>query len=237
MSFAAPKKSSRKTSPDSMRKIGSSLLENNLASIHHARSANYNIDPDYLSRIEVLESDLSKISKQQDALLPLMNMLEVTPTLMKNENLLKNINKRSQDTEDRITRLEHLMKNYHQNIEQTVAKINSTPKVTQVDTSFIENSLRDVSNQVNRQENSIKELEGDFGNLQKSVETKVTETITNSSRTMELKLERQRTDFNTALSDLSKNVDLTFKKFEDAVRELYGQVKFINENMIINLLE
>jgi len=211
MSFAAPKKSSRKTSPDSFRKGGNSFLENNLASIHQ-RSAHYNIDPDYLNRIDTLENELSKISKQQDALLPLMNMLEVTPTLAKNETLLKGINRRSQETEDRISRLEQLMKNYHQNIEQTVSRINTTaPKVTPIDTSFIENSLRDVSSQVNRQGNSIKELESTFGNLQKSVETKVTETISNSTRTMEIKLERQRTDFNTALSDLSKNVDLTFK--------------------------
>ncbi len=226
MSFARPKHTSRKTSPDNLKRanLGTSFTEANFVSPSQMRSAYRIADPDHLSRIEALEADLSKVSKQQDALLPLMNMMEIGPALTKNENLLKGVHKKNQETEDRITRLEQLMINYQQNIENTVTKINSAPKVAPVDTSFIEKGLKDVTLQMNKQANSIRDLESNFGNAQKSLENKVTETIAINSKAIEMRLEKQRIEFNTTITELNSNVDLSFKKFEEAVQELYGQV-------------
>lgn len=223
MSFAPAKKGSRKPSPESVRRTGNSYMDMTIpSSAQHKRYQSG--DPDIIGRIEMIESNLSRISNQQDALLPLMNMLEVAPAMSRSENALKSLNKKGQDTEDRILRLENMVKNYQQNVENTIYRLNSAPKVIQTDTSMLEKALKDVTNQANRQGSSIKELESHIQHTQKSLETKSNDAITNSTRALEYKLERQRGEFNGALNDLSKNIDVTFKKFEDAVRELYGQV-------------
>lgn len=239
MSFG-PKKASRKASPETAKKLGNSYLNENFPLSAQGKNNSQSqilLDPDLSSRIEMLESNLSRISTQQDALLPLMNMLEIAPTMTRNENLLKNLHKKGQETEDRISRLEQMVRGYQQNIETTISRIgslNSAPKVVQADTSLLEKSLKDVSNQITKQSTAVKEVENNLGQMQKTIETKVTETTTNSSRALELRLERQRGEFSSALNDFSKDIDLTFKKFEDAVKDLYSQVTY-REGIVYNI--
>jgi len=233
MSFGPPRKAS-KPSNEILRKSSSPNFASGFSLPVQSPEINRNIDGDYENRINTLESNLSKISNQQDALLPLMNALDFVPSLSRNENMLKTLAKKNQETEERMMRIEHLAKVYQQSVEGTAVKLNAMPKIIHVDTSLVEKNIKDVSDQVNRQGHSIKEIEANFGSIQRSIETQVSETITGSSRTMELRLEKQRNDFNGALNDLSKNIDLTFKKFEDAVRDLYVQAdnfdQFTKEN-------
>ena len=223
MSFAPQKKSHRKLSPDSLRKSGTNFTEPAYPTSAQSKYSHTG-DSDIISRIEALESSLSKISSQQDAFLPLMNMLELAPVMTKNENSLKNLNRKGQETEERIMRLEQMMKGYQQNIESTVSRINTSPKIIQADTGMLEKTIKDVAGQANKQAIMIKDLESNLTATQKAIETKVGEMTTNSSRACDLRLERQKADFSNSLNDLNKNIDLTFKKFEEAVRDLYVQV-------------
>jgi len=234
MSFGPPKKNITKFPTELGRKASNPNWAANIPYPIQGQEIHKNIDADQENRINVLEANLSKISNQQDALLPLMNALDFVPSLTKSENALRAIAKKNQETEERIMKLEQLARAYQQNVEGTAVKLNAMPKIVHVDTTFVEKSIKDVSNQVNRQEHAIREIEANFGSIQRSIEAQVSDTITSSSRAMELRLERQRNDFNGALNDLSKNIDLTFKKFEDAVRDLYVQVEFLSWRMIEN---
>mmetsp|Transcript_2648 Transcript_2648/g.2286 ORF Transcript_2648/g.2286 Transcript_2648/m.2286 type:complete len:110 (-) Transcript_2648:345-674(-) len=109
MSFAPRKNGVRPKSPEGQKK-STTQLQDSPYTIQSRQKAN--VEPELQSRLDVLESHLSRVSNQQDALLPLMNMLDLGPSVAKNENLLKGLSKKGQDTEDRISRLEEALKSY-----------------------------------------------------------------------------------------------------------------------------
>ena len=51
------------------------------------------------SRLDLIESNLNRVCNQHDALMPLLNLLELLPSLQKNENIVKTIQRKQQEFE------------------------------------------------------------------------------------------------------------------------------------------
>lgn len=54
-----------------------------------------------MHRIDRIEDVVNKLTNQYDALMPLLNLVENAPLLIKKENLIANLQKKHQQTEER----------------------------------------------------------------------------------------------------------------------------------------
>lgn len=231
MSFASKKHSERGKSPESQKKSTSNLHESPYPLQTRSRM---NLDPESSSRLEVLEAHLSRVSNQQDALLPLMNMLDLAPNVAKNENLLKGLSKKGTETDEKIFRLEEMLRNYQGEIENTIQKINSLPKPQQFDAALFERNLKMLNSQVNEQQNSIKDMQHTMDDFHKNFEQRIDDEADNNLKHMETKLEKQKLEFTHAINDLKKTINETLKKLDEALGDLYNRGDRYEEYMHAN---
>lgn len=57
-------------------------------------------------RVQMIESNLSRVCLQQDALMPLLQMVELLPQFSKSENTLKQMQKKIEENESKILKSE-----------------------------------------------------------------------------------------------------------------------------------
>jgi hypothetical protein len=219
MSFA-PKKEGRGKSPESHKKSTATIQESPLS----IQGRNTSIDNIYTNRLDVLEAHLSRISNQQDALLPLMGMLDMAPNVNKNDNLLKSLQKKSQETDEKILKMEQLLKGYQSNVEASLQKIANVPKMPNFDAGLFERNIKMINGQVNEHQNTIKNIENNFLAFQQSIEARIDDEADNTLKVMESKLEKQRQEFTVAINELKKTINETLKKLDEALKEFYLRV-------------
>jgi predicted nucleic acid-binding Zn-ribbon protein len=222
MSFAPKKSMDRRSSPDSQKKSSTNLQESPFNVQQRSRST---LDPESTNRVDILEAHLSRISTQQDALLPLMTMLDLAPNVAKNENLLKNLSKKSNETDEKINRLEELIRGYQGNIDSAIQKINSLPKPQQFDAGLFERNLKLLNSQVIEHQNTLKDTQSNMDNFHKAFDARIDDEADHNLKIMETKLEKQKNEFSHAITELKLTINETLRKLDDALRELYEKVR------------
>lgn len=227
MSFA-PKKDGRGKSPESHKKSTATIQESPL-SVQGRPSSN---EGGFTNRLDVLEAHLSRISNQQDALLPLMGMLDLAPNVTKSDTLLKGLQKKSQETDEKILKMEQLLKGYQNNVESSLQKINNVPKIPNFDAGLFERNIKMINSQVNDHQNTIKTIESNFDAFQKSIEARIDDEADATMKIMEGKLDKQRTEFTHAINDLKKTINETLKKLDEALKEFYLRVIHLLASLI-----
>jgi hypothetical protein len=234
MSFAPPK-SKRNKSPGSPRtqEKRSGFLESPSYSIPQPRNRG-NLDPELATRLEILESNLSRVSNQQDALLPLMQMLDLATTVNKTENLMKTLHKKCAETDDKIVKLEQVFKGYQSSIDASISKITSQKQQPNIDTSIIEKSMKGVVNQVNEQADSIKSLENNVINFQKTIDSRFREEFGGNQKNIENKLEKIRTEITNIVNEIKNTSSTSLKKFEENLKDMTLKSEKIGEFMAAN---
>jgi hypothetical protein len=225
MSFAPKKSVDRRSSPDSQKKSSSNLQESPFNGQQKSRSV---LDPEATTRVDILEAHLSRISTQQDALLPLMTMLDLAPNVAKNENLLKNLSKKATETDDKVLKLEELIKGYQGNIDSAILKINSMPKPQQFDAGLFERNLKLLNSQVIEQQNVLKDAQNNMDNFHKAFDARIDDEADHNLKIMENKLEKQKNEFSNAITELKHTINETLRKLDDALKELYEKVSPYN---------
>jgi len=224
MSFAAPrreKESARRRSPQHVKK--ESVMIDNPYSIDNRNRSTVG-QQDIGQRIEALENNLNRVTAQQETLLPLMNMLEMAPNVNKNDHLIKNLHKKSQETDERLMKMEQMIKSYNANLDANLAKINNLPKPPQFDPAFFDKSLKNLSNQLVDQQSQIQRVEKTFEELKKATDQRLKEENANLLKIIDNKFDKHKNDFMHAVGEMQKSINDTLKKFDDALRDLGTKV-------------
>ena len=68
----------------------------------NSKIATGNPELDLNQKLEILDNNLTRVSQQQEALLPLMGMVDLAPSVQKNEGILKTLHKKQTETDDKI---------------------------------------------------------------------------------------------------------------------------------------
>jgi len=241
MSFA-PSKTKRKSSPDSPNRTQdkrSQMLESPSYSFPMRSTAN--LTPDVASRLEVIESNLSRVSNQQDALLPLMNMVDVTQNLAKNETLMKNLHKKCAETDERTAKMEQLFKSYQSNIDATLTKIASQQNKPTFDSALFEKNIKGIVTQVNDQGTALKELDNNFSSYQKTMDARLKDEFGNNAKLLDNRLDKNKQDFTGSLNELKASTVNALKRLDESNRDLSAKcekmTEFIQANSKQKLME
>ena len=221
MSFAPPKtKRKNSDSPGRSQDKRNALLESvtNLPT-----RIKGNLEPELFTRLEVIEANLSRISQQQDALLPLMNMIDLTSNVTKNEGMMKSLHKKCAETDEKLARLEQGLKAFQGNIENSISKI-SVQKQPQVDLSLFEKNFKNIINQINDQGGALRDLETNVVDFQKAIDSQLKEESKTTQRLIENSLEKHKQDINIALNEFRANNQNSFKRYEEVLKDLHLKV-------------
>jgi chromosome segregation ATPase len=182
---------------------------------------------DVNTRLEMLESNLARVTNQQDSLLPLMNMLEIAPNVAKNDNLVKNLHKKSQETEDKITKMEQALKNFQFALDQNVTRLQNQAKPQQFDAVLFERNLKNLGQQINEQKSALSSFDNRLSNHKTLLETKLQAENENNTTLLDQKFDKYSSDFNHAIGELKNNINDALKKFDEGLGVLYTKVFFI----------
>jgi len=178
-----------------------------------------NPELDLPQKLEILESNLTRVSQQQEALLPLMNMIDLAPSVQKNEGILKSLHKKQSETESQQSKLENMFRNYQTNVDSTLTKLSTRP-VSNFDAGLFEKNLKSIGNQVTDQQAQFRELEDKFTKLEQGVGDKLHEELGMLYQKVENKLEKHRSETIAALKELKTGTNSNLKRFDEVLKDI-----------------
>ena len=219
MSFAP--KIKRKNSPGSpglSQHKRSGFLESPTYASNFSTRTKGIIEPEIATRLEVIEANLSRISQQQDALLPLMNMIDLSSIVAKNEGLMKSLHKKSSETDEKLGKLEQGLKIFQMNTENSISKISA--QKPQIDLSLFEKNFKSIINQINDQGGALRNLETNIINFEKVIDTRFKDENTANQKLIETRLEKHKQDINMALNEFRTSNQNSLKRYEEAIKDL-----------------
>lgn len=203
---------------------GSKQLLDSPSSGSLPKGMRYGYDSEFSTKVDELESSLSTVSNQQDALLPLMNLLDLAPNVQKTVGLMKNLDKRQDETEKKLGKLEDILKNNQEHTDLEIQKANDQQPIDIPDSSSFEKSLKSVFNRVAEQQYQYKDLENKLTNLDQGVIKRLKDELGSLSKTVESKLDKHRQETISALGELKNGTNNNLKRFDDVLKDIMGKV-------------
>ncbi|KAM3134558.1 hypothetical protein pb186bvf_013372 [Paramecium bursaria] len=147
-------------------------------------------------RVETLESNMNRVCIQQDALMPLLQMIEYIPSIQRTEQTVKNVLKKQESNETKSARLERC-------VERKMKELDLYKPKPQI-------QIEDVNQKVN-------ELDQSLNCLYRWYETKLKEESQQIVRNLDEKLHVDpNSDFH---EELLRVVNLTMKSTCQAMLE------------------
>mmetsp|Transcript_76412 Transcript_76412/g.88840 ORF Transcript_76412/g.88840 Transcript_76412/m.88840 type:complete len:513 (+) Transcript_76412:104-1642(+) len=187
------------------------------------RGSRPEIDGDIHKQYDKLEANLSHVSTQQDALLPLMNLLELAPSVQKSVGLMKLLGKRQEETDIKLAKFEESLRLSQKHTDLQIQKANDRQPIDVPDSASFEKSLKSVFNRVAEQQYQYKDLENKLSNLDKSVDDRLKVDLDSLSKTVESKLDKHRQETINDLKDLKNGTNQNLKKFDDVLKDIMGK--------------
>lgn len=188
------------------------------------RGSRPNIDSDLYVKYEKVEGNLSHVSTQQDALLPLMNLLELAPTVQKSVGLMKTLDKKQEESEKKLSKLEEILRHNQEHTDLQIQKANDRQPIDVPDSASFEKSLKSVFNRVAEQQYQYKDLENKLSNLDKGVVNRLKDELGTLSKNVESKLDKHRQETISALGELKNGTNTNLKKFDDVLKDIMSKV-------------
>ncbi|CAD8075303.1 unnamed protein product [Paramecium primaurelia] len=100
------------------------------------------LDQSIEARTDKFESDLNRVSLQQDALLPLLQMIEYIPSIQRTEANVKQVQKKQDINEQKQGRLERCA-------ERKLREIESMPQKPQLEVQQVDQRIKDLESSIN----------------------------------------------------------------------------------------
>ena len=185
-----------------------------------------NPELDLPQKLDILENNLTRVSQQQEALIPLMSMIDLAPSVQKNEGILKGLHKKQSETDEKVLKLEQMFRNYQTNVDSTLSKLSTRP-VSNFDAGLFEKNLKSIGNQVADQATQFKELEDKFTTLESAVGERLQDELGMLYRNVEAKLDKHRMETITALGELKNGTNNNLKRFDEVLKDIMSKVTLI----------
>lgn len=200
---------------------------------HFGSRPSLDADPSY--RLDILNSNIIRINQQQEALLPLIDHLDIPEMrncLENNEYLTREMLSKNQEMDERMERLEELIQNYGLKIEnrRTVKVEREEPIIERIDKSpraevrLLEKGVKKIVMKITQNDDILASVEKGMQKIQKTIEDKLESETNTRSTKVEKRIERNMKEFNMTVEDVNKGVEVGFERLEKAVEDLYQKV-------------
>jgi hypothetical protein len=172
-----------------------------------------------MNRLEILESNLNRVCNQHDALMPLLNMNNLMPSLTKTETTLKTLQKKIAENEDKLQKAESALKDHQNYVETSLARLNNS-KTNHGNQEYqqLDKTIKNTNNHLNALQSNLKDVESTVLNLQKLTDAKFKDEFININKGVEVKLDRNKNDVQSILAEFKNNIQLTLKKHEEMIK-------------------
>ena len=223
MSFAPSKKNSQRDSYDPHKSRYTS--HDSPAQAFSQMRTRESAESDLSYRVDVLTSNMVRINQQQEALLPVFDMADISPGIEKSEELAKSIQERNRACEQRLNRLEDLLRSFQGRMETTIPRSSTVePKYPKPDLSHIERNIKSVVTSIGERDDTLFGLKANWTKFQKAVDKRAETQCSEKENNSEKKIELYSTAFNTTTNDIHSGVNVGFERLEEAVNDLYNKV-------------
>ena len=190
------------------------------------------IDNDFEGKAEALERALSRVTNKQDALLPLMNLLDLKPSMEKNKIRMKDLDKKFDKTTERIASAEQqLMANGEKTQEGLDAIRDRLLKHgNDVDSVKFERKLKNAFYRVADQHQKLTDLKNKIEGLEQGTEEKAQSEVKSISKTVESQLDEHRKSTIESLKALKEDTSGSLGSlktlFEEIMRRVFTTLAF-----------
>ena len=243
MSFAPVKKAHQTTSSTHSAKNSHhfyDLTHNNYS--HFASRSSLDTDPSY--RLDILNANIIRINQQQEALLPLVDNIDLHKMhsyIEKNEHLAKEISYRNQEIDERLEGLEEIIQNFGSRItiktERTepIERIERIAQSPRAEVKLMEKGVKKIVVKMTQNDEILASVEQGIHKMQKTIEDKLESEMNVRATKVEKRIERNMKEFNMTVEDVNKGVGVGFERLEKAVDGLYQKV-FLTDFKAINVI-
>ena len=186
-----------------------------------------------LIKIDSLEATISKLCNQHDALMPLISIANTFQNLPKVENTIKIMSKKLNTTENKLTTMEGNLGEYHSFIEASMKSFMNQSSSPSFNVAEVEKSIKGINSHMNSLQNNIKDVEQLVGNLQRKTDEKFRDELTNFSKSVDGKLERNRHDIQNMIAEFKNDIHLAVKMQEEFFKEFQSQAHLKDQQQTI----
>lgn len=179
------------------------------------------------NRIEKIENNLSKLCNQNDILLPLLNMTSSISIFSKNNNEIKDFQKKLTDHEKNISYFEDGFGKYKEYLEEAKYNLDTLLDEKVIDTEQLEKQLKLTNNHLNALHSNLKDVENTVINLQNILDKKFHEQTKNIKETAESKMKKKKKDLQQYLKESENRINDIFKTHEESLKK-YDVFKVFN---------
>lgn len=238
MSFAPSKKQLQSPTSHSHRSKNSHHFYDLAQNYSHFGSRpSLDTDPSY--RLDILNSNIIRINQQQEALLPLIDHIDVSEMrtcLENNEYLAREILEKNQEIDERMERLEEFIQNYGPKLEnrgtgkvertEPIERMERIDKSPRAEVRLLEKGVKKIVLKITQNDEILASVEKGMQKIQKTIEEKLESETNTRSAKVEKRIERNMKEFNMTVEDVNKGVEVGFERLEKAVEDLYQKVDY-----------
>lgn len=187
-------------------------------------------------RLEKIEMNLSKLGNKNDVLLPLLNMTTSLPIFSKNENEIKEFQKKLAEHEKILSYFDEGFEKYKEYFVEAKYNLDLLLDEKFVDNEQLEKQLKLTNNHLNALHSNLKDVEITVLNLQNLLDKKFNEETKMIKETAESKLKKSKKDIQTAIKDSEARINQVFKEHEEnLIKYAIIKVGFLIHFLVIML--
>ena len=221
MSFAPSRKNTQRDVQDT-QKSRQNTHEFSIPAFSQMRTRESDADVSY--RLDVLTSNMVRINQQQEALLPVFELEDITPEIVQSEELAKSIQDRHQACEERLRKVEGLLHGFKEKMDSMIPRSTPEQRSQKPDFTSIEKNVKSVVTTIGDRDDTLQTVKANWTKFQKNIEKKAETQCTDKENNSEKKVELYSTAFNASSKDLHTGVNLGFERLEEALSDLFIKV-------------
>lgn len=227
MSFAIKKKQFSYQNDGSKNKIPLPVTRNSLFE-STAKQSTYSShkfiqnDP-ILSRFDMIETNLTRVINQHEALLPLLNTQTDLKMLEKQETTISKLKAKLEEDDKALKSLEFELQNFQLNIENNLAKIASTRNEKSIEVLNLEKGMKGTNNLINGLQSNLKDVESTVLNFQRLSDSKFKDLYQNIVTKVDTKTFRNQEDVKKIIKEFENHISNSLKTKMEILNDMFPQ--------------
>lgn len=171
------------------------------------------------SRFEIIETNLSRVLNQHEALLPLIGSPPDISALNRQEFAINILKAKLQEEEKNLNNLETELKNFQNSVENTITNAAATRSEKSVEIVNLEKGVKGTNNLINGFQSNLKDVESTVLNFQRLIDSNFKELSQKIFEKVEGKTQGNEEDVKKIIVDFENYIKKTLKNKIDSLTE------------------
>lgn len=227
MSFANKKKSSLLFKEEYKNKSQISIAKNLVDSTFKYSSASIAKQDPILSRLDMVENNLTRVLNQHEALLPLVTSPPDLHILNKHEFAISILRAKLQEEEKKLKNFDENLKTFQSSIEGTLSKVAASKNDKSVEVQNLEKAMKGTNNMINGLQSNLKDVESTVLNFQRLTDSSFKEISQEMILKVDSKTQRNQEDVKKIISEFENYIKRTLKGKMETLGDLPTNVYFL----------